>query len=358
MKLINRVLTFMLIISTLASTIIFTPTTVHASDRRLPATFYAERQINTYNMPGGTINGFLNQNTTGKQVVAWGFWSGGREYWRVSFNLFAGGRATRYIRRYDLVGSNAGPVDIILPRDTRVFQRSCLSRQAGTVWGGQRARDRGNLYSVLIAGRGNVGMIIYALDAGGGRIGWINVACIEGAIRRSDGAVLRNMQWVTDNTAQAGGMRFPMRGPIRHTSSSSSTGGFRCDFIAFTGTRLYAPGSGTVEFRQTFNYINGRRTLTSWGNSIYFTSSCRRYSIRLAHLHSFHNVSLQIPSNVTQRQTANSNTRTITIATRQVNQGDFLGTSGNTGNSWYCHLHIDMRIDGRAANPATALRAW
>ena len=194
-KITTKFTSILLVLATIILLVPVNTTVVDAADARLPAAFFAERQINTYDRPGGAINGFLNQNTTGARVEAWGFWANNREYWRISFNLFAGGRATRYIRRYDLVGSNAAPLDIILPRDTRVFERSNLARQAGTVWGGQRARDRGNLYSVILATRGNVALIVHRLDAGGGRLGWINGNDIEGAIRRSDGFVWRNGAW-------------------------------------------------------------------------------------------------------------------------------------------------------------------
>jgi|GEM_PF-4067315 len=166
-------------------------TTAYASDQRLPAAFFPEFRVDTYNRPGGTVNGFFDERTTGARVEAWGFHAGGREYWRVSFNLFAGGRATRYIRRNDLIRNNTW-TDIILSQDARVFERSNLSRQAGTVWGGQRARDRGNNYSVVLASRGNSVLLVHRIDSGGGRLGWISARDLEGAIRRHDGWVWRN----------------------------------------------------------------------------------------------------------------------------------------------------------------------
>jgi len=169
-------------------------TTAYARDRRLPAAFFPEFRVNTYDRPGGVINGFFDERTTGARVEQWGFMHANREYWRVSFNLFAGGRATRYIRRYDLIRNNSW-TDIILLQDTRVFERSNLARHVGTVWGGQRARDRGNNYSVVLATRGNSVLIVHAIDAGGGRLGWINGRDVEGAVRRSDGAVWRNGGW-------------------------------------------------------------------------------------------------------------------------------------------------------------------
>ena len=34
-----------------------------------------------------------------------------------------------------------------------------------------------------------------------------------------------------------------------------------------------------------------------------------------------------------------------------VNQGDFVGYSGNTGYSFGCHLHMSIRVDGKVVNP-------
>jgi len=152
-------------------------------------------------------------------------------------------------------------------------------------------------------------------------------------------------------------VRFPLRGQMVH-SSSVRTNGFLCDFRAPMNTRVYAPANGTVSFRQTFNTINGTRTLTSLGNSIWFTSACGRYTMRLAHLNSFHNVTLQIPSSRTARQSANSGTSTTTLATRQVRQGDFIALTGTTGNSSGPHLHLELYRNGSAVNPVNVLRTW
>ena len=222
-------------------------TTVYASDPRLPATFFAERQMNTYDRPGGSVNGFVNAQTTGKRIEAWGFMANNREYFRVSFNLFQGGRATRYIRRNDLIPSAASnATDVILPRDTRVFERSNLARQAGTVWGGQRARDRGNFYSVILATQGNAAMLVHRIDSGGGRVGWISINDMEGAVRRGDGAVWRNGQWHTGSGAGA----LPTTGNIRITGGDRSGRGARI----YIGNRFVGSVTQGFDDRQT----NGR----------------------------------------------------------------------------------------------------
>jgi len=152
-------------------------------------------------------------------------------------------------------------------------------------------------------------------------------------------------------------VRFPLRGQMVH-SSTARTNGFFCDFRAPMNTRVYAPANGTVSFRQTFNTIGGTRTLTSFGNSIIFTSACGQYRMVLAHLNSFNGVTLQIPSNRTAQQSSNSGTSTITLATRQVRQGDFIGLTGTTGNSDGPHLHFELYRNGSAVNPVSVLRTW
>ena len=162
---------------------------------------------------------------------------------------------------------------------------------------------------------------------------------------------------VTAPPVSSGTLLFPLRGQMAY-SSTVTTNGQRCDYVAPMNTPVYAPADGSVSFRQTFNTINGVRTLTSYGNSIQFRSSCGRYTMVLAHLNSFNGVTLEIPSSRTARQSANSGTSTFTITSRTVRQGDLIGYSGTTGNSTGAHLHLEIYSYGSAVNPVNVFRTW
>ncbi|MCL2447272.1 MAG: peptidoglycan DD-metalloendopeptidase family protein [Oscillospiraceae bacterium] len=168
-----------------------------------------------------------------------------------------------------------------------------------------------------------------------------------------------SMNFLRDRAAPPNdtGIRFPMRGSMTHSSRATwGNTGILCDFRAPMNTRIYAPADGTVSFRQSYTRFNNVRTLTSFGNQIIFTSSCRRYTMRMAHLNSFNGVALQIPSSQTRQQSGAQNT--ITLATRTVRQGDFIGLTGRTGNANGPHLHLEFSVDNRPTNPVGRLRTW
>jgi len=163
-------------------------TTVYASDPRLPARFMATHRVNMYDRPGGRLNGgWFDQTSPGEQrVISWGRRANGREYWLIEYNLFSGGTRRGYARRSDLIPGRtcAQAFQIILPRDTQVFERPNLARSYGTVWGGSRARNMGYNYSVVLNQQGTSVQIVYRLASGGGRIGWIRLNDTIGATRR------------------------------------------------------------------------------------------------------------------------------------------------------------------------------
>jgi len=171
--------------------------TVYANDRRLPARFMATHRVNMYNQPGGTLNGgWFDHTSPGEQrVISWGPVVNGREYWQIEYNLFAGGTRRGWARRSDLIQgrTNNEVFQVTLPRDTQVFERPDLARSYGTVWGGNRARDMGYNYSVVLNRQGNSVQIVYRLANGGGRIGWIRLSDMQGAARSGNTAWFDNM---------------------------------------------------------------------------------------------------------------------------------------------------------------------
>lgn len=114
------------------------------------------------------------------------------------------------------------------------------------------------------------------------------------------------------------------------------------------GTPVYAVADGKVQFCQAYRVYSGQKYLTSYGNYIKFTSSDGKTTAIYAHLNSFNNVSLTIPSSRTKR--VSGGTTTI-LATRNVHAGDLIGYVGTTGNSSGAHLHFEMRINGNRVDP-------
>ena len=114
------------------------------------------------------------------------------------------------------------------------------------------------------------------------------------------------------------------------------------------GTSVYAIADGTAQFRQSYRTDSSGKYLTSYGNSIKFTSSDGKTTAIYAHLNSFNGVSQEIPSTRTK---AESGGTVMVIASRRVSAGDLIGYVGTTGNSTGAHLHFELRINGTRVDP-------
>ena len=125
------------------------------------------------------------------------------------------------------------------------------------------------------------------------------------------------------------------------------------DMAAPQGTPIYANFSGTAIFYQIYTTINGVKYLTSYGNSVYLTSTDGMYWAVFAHMNAFNGFNLQIPSSQTKRQSGN--TGKIELGRKTVNVGDLLGYVGTTGNSTGNHLHYGLKVNGTYVNPTSYL---
>ena len=155
-----------------------------------------------------------------------------------------------------------------------------------------------------------------------------------------------------------GGLRFPIRGAIVRSSSVKTNSQF-CDYRASEGTPIYAPASGKVEFRQSYSPKQGK--LSSYGNSIRFTSSDGKYSVICAHLSRFEGVQPKYTSSLSYPcgQKDYPDSRTISLGSpRNVNQGDLLGYTGHTGNASGPHVHIEVRQNNTPKDPAEVFKTW
>lgn len=159
--------------------------------------------------------------------------------------------------------------------------------------------------------------------------------------------------------SQSAGVRFPLKGSITR-SSNLKTNGYYCDYKAASGTPIYAPANGTVTLRQ--NYAVNSRQLASYGNNLIFTSSDGVYSMTMAHLSGFSSdfpCQLQFTSSLSYPCSAKTyKCSHVTLGTFSVSQGQVIGYAGATGNASGPHLHLEVRKNGSAVNPASVLSAW
>ncbi|MGN0164473.1 MAG: M23 family metallopeptidase [Candidatus Ornithomonoglobus sp.] len=159
------------------------------------------------------------------------------------------------------------------------------------------------------------------------------------------------------NTLSTAGLLYPLKGNITVTQSSAKTNGYYCDYSAATGTPLYAPADGTVNFIQS--YSTTYKKLASYGNHIEFTSSDGQYKVKCAHLSKFNGVSLKYtqslayPCGVDEYKCS-----TITLKTKTVKKGDLLGYTGKTGNASGPHLHLEVYKNGKAVDPKSVFTTW
>lgn len=150
---------------------------------------------------------------------------------------------------------------------------------------------------------------------------------------------------------------YPLKGRSIEWSSNVTTNGQRCDYIAPSGTPLYAPADGTVQFRQSYAVNYGK--LASYGNNIIFVSSDGKYEVKCAHLSRFNGVSLRYNDTLKYPCSASKySCKTVTLASRNVKQGDLIGYTGMTGNASGPHVHIEVKRNGTPVNPKDVFTTW
>ncbi len=168
------------------------------------------------------------------------------------------------------------------------------------------------------------------------------------------------MGWVKtgdiNNNGETKGLLYPLKGNITR-SSNTKTNKIYCDYKAKSGTAVYAPADGTVEFRQS--YSTKHKKLASYGNNIVFTSSNGTYSVKCAHMSKFNNVSLTYKESLAYPCSASSyKCNTITLETKNVKKGDLIGYTGSTGNASGPHIHIEVYKKGKAVDPVSTFSTW
>lgn len=157
-------------------------------------------------------------------------------------------------------------------------------------------------------------------------------------------------------TSSANEFRFPLKGAITR-SSSTKTNGIYCDYKAASGTPVYAPCDGTVIIKQSYATNYGK--LASYGNNLDFTSSDGKYNVKMAHLQRFNGITVRYTSSLGYPcGSSKYSCSTITLASKNVKQGDLLGYTGMTGNASGPHLHLEVKKNGTPVDPASTFKSW
>ena len=226
---------------------------------------------------------------------------------------------------------------ITAKRDVSSYQDSGLLQRIGSV-------DKGDSCTIL-AVSGDSYKVRYPITRNGRPTG-----------RTKDGWVSKE---IFEEVSIQEGFLYPLKGRNIEWSSTLKTNGQRCDYVAPSGTPLYAPADGTVQFMQT--YSTTYKKLASYGNQILFTSSDGTYTVRCAHLSSFNGVSLKYTSSLSYPcGTSKYKCETISLLAkpRQVKKGELLGYTGMTGNASGPHVHIEVKKNGVAVDPKAVFSTW
>ena len=165
-------------------------------------------------------------------------------------------------------------------------------------------------------------------------------------------------KWVTKEVLKEAplpeGLLSPLEGVLTRSSSLKTNGQF-CDYKA-NYAPLYAPADGTVDFIQRVQ----EDTLISYGNYIIFKSNTGNYTVKCCHLSKFID-SIPLTYVKSERKSANDGNSFRDYYLKQgmpVKKGDLLGITGETGNAYGAHLHIEVKKDGKAVDPITTFKTW
>ena len=246
----------------------------------------------------------------------------------------AGSTMTKaYVRTADLFKTNSTPEYVISRAKVSVNNPAKSNGSYGEVWVNDRVYRFG--------ADGNYYVVCYDSRSG-------NRAFKIGLVTKSD--------WDKIVGKTTNGIYAPLKGGLTR-SSSCKTNGQYCDYRAAKGTPIYAPADGTVQFRQTYAVNYGK--LSSYGNNVVFTSDSGGLTVTMAHLSSFNGVGLKYTSSLSYPCGASKySSKTITLATRHVRQGELIGYTGDSGNASGPHLHIEAKQNGNAVNPVTFFKNW
>ena len=143
----------------------------------------------------------------------------------------------------------------------------------------------------------------------------------------------------------------PVQKKLNMYGKNADNGNTNHDLGASCGTAVYAPADGTA----TFKTIHNGKTIVSYGNIVEIKTS-DGYTFKLAHLKSFVGYDVKYGNKSTYPSSCKGKScSTYTYGSRKVKQGEKVGTSGNSGNSTGCHLHIEVWKGSKILEPSKYL---
>lgn len=143
----------------------------------------------------------------------------------------------------------------------------------------------------------------------------------------------------------------PVQKKLNMYGKNADNGNTNHDLGASCGTAVYAPADGTA----TFKTIHNGKTIVSYGNIVEIKTS-DGYKFKLAHLKSFVGYDVKYGNKSTYPSSCKGKScSTYTYGSRKVKQGEKVGTSGNSGNSTGCHLHIEVWKGSKRLEPSKYL---
>lgn len=261
----------------------------------VPLQTYATKKVTCYVSPGGAAKGWIDP---GDYVIVNQIRSDG---WAYGSYPTPSGRVSRWFRVDDLLNNPSfRTLDRMSPQyKINVYKNYSYNGTIGSVWGNEDIWVVSNL--------GDVWQIVYKVNSGGYKMGWVPYwDCLEKPIPSTQFAwPVPGYKTITARDT------YPSSG--KKHSCRYYLGGKACgiDISVPVGVKIYAPAGGIVQ----------NKAFKSNGFGYHFEIKHDDGTITLyAHLSDYSYVSNG----------------------KRVNKGDLIAKSGNTGNTTGPHLHFEM----------------